>query len=116
MSPGDVRQFRSEVRQRLNDAQQLRNQMAREGRDVTELDRVIGDLRALDSERVYGTPRELERLQASVVDGLKQFEYSLRRELDGAGKEKMFLSGSDEVPEGFRKMVEEYYRALSRKN
>ena len=26
----------------------------------------------------------------------------------------LFLGGSDEVPEGFRKLVEEYYRALSR--
>jgi hypothetical protein len=32
-----------------------------------------------------------------------------------ADDQKLLLSGSDEVPEGFRKMVEEYYRALARR-
>jgi hypothetical protein len=32
----------------------------------------------------------------------------------GAERERLFLSGTDEVPEGYRKLVEEYYRALSR--
>jgi hypothetical protein len=48
------------------------------------------------------------------VDGLKQYEFGLRREVLGAGREQVFLSGTEEVPEAFRKLVEEYYRQLSR--
>jgi hypothetical protein len=42
------------------------------------------------------------------------FEYALRRELEGTGVEKLRLSGSAEVPQGWRRLVEEYYRSLSR--
>lgn len=113
---GEVRQFRGELRERLAEAQRLREQLSRDGRDVSALDGVIRDMRALDNERVYANPRELERLQTAVVDGLKQFEYTLRRELQGEAKEKLFLSGTDEVPEGYRKLVEEYYRSLGRRS
>ena len=53
------------------------------------------------------------RLQDEVVQGLKRFEFALRRELQ-LGSERVFLSGSEEVPATFRELVEEYYRALSR--
>ena len=46
--------------------------------------------------------------------GLKEFEYVLRRSLRGAGEERLFLSGADEVPPEYRELVEEYYRALAR--
>jgi len=115
ISPDQVRQFRSEARQRLQDAQQLRDELRRQGIETADLDQVIRDLSALTEERVWGTPKDLEALQAAVVDGVKQFEYRLRRELGMADDQKLLLSGSDEVPEGFRKMVEEYYRALARR-
>jgi hypothetical protein len=111
----DPRQFRNEAGQRLQDARALRSELAREGRDVTQLDGVIRDLEALQRDRTYANPQEVARLLTNVVDGAKQFEYSLRRELQGEDAEQLFLSGSDEVPEGFRKMVEEYYKSLSRR-
>jgi hypothetical protein len=73
---------------------------------------VIAGLRALDDQRVYGDAEEIARLQAAVIRGLKEFEYTLRRQLD-ADDERLFLSGSDEVPEGYREMVEDYYEALA---
>jgi hypothetical protein len=42
------------------------------------------------------------------------FEFALRRELSGSDPEKLRLSGSEEVPEGWRSLVEEYYRTLAR--
>jgi hypothetical protein len=99
----------------LQEAQQLREELRRQGFDTSDLDGVIRDLRALGEERAYGTPRDLDRLQSSVVDGVKQFEYRLRRELLGQQPEQVLLSGSQEVPEPYRKMVEEYYRSLSKK-
>lgn len=113
-SPQDVRQFRGEVRERLQDARGLEQDLAREGIDAEELDNVIATLRALEAERVYDDPAEVERLQAQILEGLKQLEFGLRRRVDGEGTERASLSGSDDVPNGFRKLVEEYYKALSR--
>ncbi|MGH7500206.1 MAG: DUF4175 family protein [Longimicrobiales bacterium] len=115
LTPDQVRQFRSEARQRLQDAQQLREELRRQGMDTGDLDQVIRDLGRLTDERVWGIPKDLETLQAAVVDGVKQFEYRLRRELGATDEQKLQLSGSDEVPEGFRTFVEEYYRALARR-
>jgi hypothetical protein len=70
-------------------------------------------MRELDDQRVYADAAELERLQSFVVEGLKQFEYQLRRELSEEDAQ-LFLSGSDEVPAGFRELIEEYYRSLSK--
>lgn len=79
-----------------------------------QLGEVIGALRQLDREDVYIDTAELSRLQAQIVEGLKQLEFSLRRELEGEGEDRVFIGGSNEVPEGFRLLVDEYYRALSR--
>ena len=38
----------------------------------------------------------------------------LRRNTE-AGNESLSLSGSDQVPEGFRQAIEEYYRSLAKK-
>jgi len=37
----------------------------------------------------------------------------LRRKLEGNGNQ-ILLSGSDEVPEQFRKLVDQYYKSLSK--
>lgn len=113
-SPEDVRQFRGEVRERLQEARGLQQDLAREGIDTGELDSVIEALRALDAQRIYDDPAAVELLQAQVLEGLKQLEFGLRRRVEGQGPERASLSGSDDVPEGFRKLVEEYYKALSR--
>ena len=70
-------------------------------------------MRAMDDDRVYQDPQELARLQAQVADGLKRFEYGLRRRVEGNASQ-VVLSGSDEVPDQFRKLVEQYYRSLSK--
>jgi hypothetical protein len=70
-------------------------------------------MRQLSAE---GTLRDTEtagRLAGSVIEGLKAYEYALRRQIEGTTKEKLFLGGNDDVPEGFRKLVEEYYKSLS---
>ena len=40
-------------------------------------------------------------------------QYTLRRQLIGPEAERLFLSGSDEIPAEYRAMVEEYYRRLA---
>ena len=44
-----------------------------------------------------------------------RFEFDLRRKA-GTDSQQLFLSGADEVPAGFRQAIEEYYRALAKKN
>ena len=71
-------------------------------------------MRQLDDDRVYKDAKELERLETAVGEGLKRFEFSLRRKVDDAGNDQPTLMGTDEVPRGFRELVEEYYRTLSK--
>ena len=114
LTQGEVRQFRSEARQRIQEAIDLERVLEEEDLNREQLGEVIAALRELDREDVYLDLNELNRLQSQIVEGLKQLEFGLRRELEGEGRDRVFVSGSDEVPTGFRRLVEEYYRALSR--
>jgi hypothetical protein len=109
----DARQFRGEVRQWSSEAQALRRDLREQGIDVGNLDEILRRLREFDSERVYQDPEELLRLQSFVVEGLKRFEYDLRRRVD-AQNEQLFLAANDEAPASFRRLIEEYYRVLSK--
>ena len=81
--------------------------------DAKELDEIIKGLRRLDDESVYANPELVGRLEQQVTDNIKRFEYQLRRRLD-ANSTQVFLSGTDDVPEQYRKLVEQYYRSLSK--
>lgn len=113
LDPEDIRQLRREMRERRAEAEALRRALDGTGVDPATLDDLIRRMRTLEGERVYGDIRSVQQLQAQLVEGLKEFEYALRRALDAGREEKLFLSGSDEVPPQFRKLVEEYYRSLA---
>jgi hypothetical protein len=112
--PSDVRQFRNDFREWQNDAQALRRDLSQAGVDVKDLDQILRDLRAFDSDAAFTDGNSLALLQAQALDKLKKFEFGLRRKSEG-GDQPLSLSGSDEVPAGFRQAIEEYYRALARK-
>lgn len=80
--------------------------------DARELDEILRRMRQLQDERVYKDVSELARLQSFVTEGLKRFEFGLRRQADAPG-DAVVLAGSSEVPEEFRKQVEQYFRSLS---
>jgi hypothetical protein len=67
-----------------------------------------------EKKQIFLNPLGLEKLEEDVLADLKQFEYWLRRELEGIGEEQLFLAGSDQVPADYRQLVEEYFRSLSR--
>ncbi|MBI4499916.1 MAG: DUF4175 family protein [Gemmatimonadetes bacterium] len=113
-SPEDIRQYSNEFRQRRREAEALREELQRRGQNTADLKALIERLKQLEDARIYGNPMDFEKLRLSVVEGMKQFEYGLRRKIEGGEKDQLFLSGSDEVPPGYREMVEEYYRSLSR--
>jgi uncharacterized protein DUF4175 len=113
-NPDDIRQFRGQFREWANDAEALRRQLQQAGVNPRDLDDVLRDLRALDNDRVYVDPKGLEQLQAAAIDKLKRFEFTLRRKAD-SGNDSLSLSGSDQVPDGFRQAIEEYYRSLAKR-
>jgi hypothetical protein len=93
--------------------EQLRRALQGQRVDTRDLDEVLRGLRRLDDEGSYQDAGELLRLQSQVADNMKRFEYGLRRKIEGDANQVM-LSGTDEVPEQFRKLVEQYYRSLSK--
>ena len=115
LTPEQIRQFSREYRERRADAEALRRELSREGVDVSQLDRMIAQLRALESARVYNDAEELQRLQSAVVEGFKGFEFALRRAMEGDLTDRPLLGGTSDVPAEYRKMVEEYYKALARR-
>jgi hypothetical protein len=114
-SGDDIRQFRREFREWQGDADALRRQLEASGVNPRDLDAVIRDLRTLDSDQVYADPAGLEKLQAAALERLKKFEFELRKRVD-SDHDALSLSGSDEVPAGFRQAIEEYYRSLAKKS
>lgn len=112
-SADDIRQFRGEARRWSAQAQELRGMLREQKIDPGELDEILRRLRALEDERTYHDVQEIARLQTFVSEQLKRFEFGLRRKA-GADTDRVLLSGSGEAPAAYRRMVEEYYRALSR--
>jgi hypothetical protein len=91
----------------------LSRELAAQGVDVRELNELIGRMRNLEGQGTLGEPRGLAELQGSVIQGLKAFEFALRRQIQGTSAERLLLHGNEDVPDGFRKLVEEYYKSLS---
>jgi hypothetical protein len=113
-NPGEIRQFRDQTRYWAGEAQQLRDQLRNDGVNTADLDEILRQMRQLDDDRVYKDPKELERLETEVGEGLKRFEFGLRRKAEDAAADQPALASTDEVPRGFRDQVEEYFRALSK--
>jgi hypothetical protein len=113
--PNQVRQLRSELGERIREAEELRRALAREGLETADLDRAIEEMRALDSDHVFGDSGRLPLLQAAVLDRLKEFEFNLYQTIRGEEIRRLFLSGSGDVPPEYRELVERYYRELSQR-
>jgi len=115
LDPEDVRQFAREFREQRQSAEALRRDLKQMGVDPADLDRMIEQMRQLESGRNYDDPVSLERLQQQLIEGLKAFEFALRRQVEGDDRGRPVLGASGDVPAGFRQMVDEYYRSLSKK-
>jgi hypothetical protein len=112
-SPEDVRQFRDEARRFAGEGRQLRDYFRQQNLDARELEEILRRLRELEDSRIYKDVDELLALQSYVSEGMKRVEYALRRQL-GEETNRAIVTGAEEVPQEFRKLVEEYYRSLSK--
>jgi len=113
-STEELRQLRREFHERVSDAEALRQDLARQKLNVPDLGEIIRRMKEFDKKQIYLNPLGLEQLEEEVLTDLKQFEYWLRRELEGLTEGELYVAGSDQVPAGYRNLVEEYFRALSR--
>jgi hypothetical protein len=78
------------------------------------LNRWIGRLRELQRNGEHFQNRELlASIQQDIAAGFKDIEFGIRKTLDKESTDKLHLSGSEQLPPGYRKMVEEYFRSLS---
>lgn len=116
LSPEDARQLGRAYRAQRGDAESLRRELAEAGVDAGELDRAIDAMRRLESPNAYTDPAGLERLQESLLERMKAFEFALRQNLgERLGAARPLTAGSGDVPAGYRQLVDEYFRALSRR-
>ncbi len=111
----DRRQFSRELRGQREAADGLRRDLAQDGRATADLERLIARLRELESGRAFNDPEELARLRVAVLEGFKEFEFGLRRQLGDRERDGPVLGGGNDVPPGYRDLVSEYFRSLSRK-
>jgi len=83
-----------------------------------ELEQVVGALQGLarDSKAV-GNPQAIEKLAQQILDPLRGIELELSRSLQLLlAKENIRSAQEDEIPQGYQKLVEEYYKKLSNPN
>lgn len=113
LSRQDAQQFRRELQERIREAESMRGSLERQGQDVTELARAIQGMRSLGTPAGLDDPRSAADLRAQTIEGLKAFEFALRRRLGGADP-GVLLGRAGDVPARYRQQVEEYYRSLGR--
>lgn len=109
----DLRQAERELDQRRRDLDSLRGELRREGMDTSVVDQLLQSMDNLNLLGLNRDPLALDSLRRDIVEGLRQFEYRLWRELRGADTERVYLGNSDQVPAGYRELVDEYFRRLA---
>jgi hypothetical protein len=108
-------QFGRELRERLSDAQALRQELQRQKLDTRDLDKAIAGLESLSNDRILADERTAADLRAQTLEHLKAFEFTLRKALGAGDETRVLLGRSGDVPAAFKQYVEEYYRSLAKK-
>ena len=114
---GDNRQLPAEIRERVREAQELRQQWggATTG-GARQLDDVINRLRQMADGHMDGDAATATLLKADVIEPLRQLELELSRQIQQqTARTNLRLRDEGAAPEKYRKAVEEYYRRLSRR-
>ncbi len=108
-----LRQLRREAQERLSDAQELRRLLDQNPTLTQNLDRVIGDIKNLNQSGSIEA-EQVARLK-SAIDLLRSLEQDLNRDLSRLSqRERYFFTEENEVPNSYRKLVDEYFKALAR--
>lgn len=110
--PNSDAQFQRELQQRIAEAQALRNELARQGRDVSDLDRSLAGLKGVSNLTSLTDERAAKQL-ATQVDALKEFEFQLNRAINGE-KQGVRIGRTGDVPASYRQWVDQYYREIGK--
>ncbi len=111
----EIRQLRGEFGQRIDQVRALQERLREAGQgSARDLQAVLEAMARLEREGIYANPAQVAGLNEDILNSLKRLEFGLRREVEGEPEQGATLTGSDEVPDGYRELVEEYYRALAR--
>lgn len=111
-SGGDARQLPAEIRERLQEAQDLRREWGTNNAGL--LDHVIDELKQLADGKMAGEAATAASLKLDVIEPLRQLELELSRQLQQqSGRTNLRLRDEGAAPEKYRRAVEEYYRRLS---
>ena len=70
-------------------------------------------MRRTDASRVFNDPEEIRLLRSQIIDGFKQLELDLYRELAKSDPDRLRQAFEEEIPPEYRSKVEEYYRKLA---
>ena len=105
--------MRREFTERTGQVGELQDRLGEAGRNADELRSVLEAMQRLQREGIYDNPAQVAALQEEILQSLKRLEFGLRREVEGAADRRAALTGSDDVPDAYRKLVEEYYRKLA---
>jgi hypothetical protein len=105
-------QLQRELAQRLAEAEALRRDLQRQGRDVSQLDQAIQGLEGATNLRSLSDERAAKLLHTQV-DALKNFEFQLARAINGQ-KEGVRVVRTGDVPPAYRAWVDEYYREIGK--
>jgi len=115
LTPEEARQYQAELRERMDQVESLRGELRNLGQPIEDVQAVLDALGRMSDERLLTDPRALAAIHEEMLDRLKRIEFTLRREVEGeADRSAPTLTGTDEVPDGYRALVEEYYRSLAR--
>jgi len=113
LSDQEIRQLRREFREREGAVRDLVDRLNTAGQEVGDLTAVLEAMRRLQQNPIYQDPAQVALLNEEILQSLKRLEFGLRREVEGPTERRAALAGSDDVPDEYRKLVEEYYRKLA---
>ena len=78
---------------------------------------MVGALLGLARDPRAGNPQAIEKMAQQILDPLRGIELELSRSLQLLlAKENIRSAQEDEIPQGYQKLVEEYYKKLSNPN
>ena len=101
----------------MADAEALSRELRQQGQDVAPLNQAIESMRNMTSTLTGLDDKKAEALlRTQVIEGLKAYEFNLRRANGDDAGTRVLLERTGDVPPAYKAMVEEYYRSLSRPN
>jgi len=114
LTPDQVRQFEKEFQLRFREGQELARQLKDRPDLAAQVQDILKRMKNMPPSRMLEDAAELARLQNSVIEGFRDLELKLSRELNQAArKDNVRLAKDEDVPKEYRKQVEDYYRALA---